>query len=75
MQEIVKFVCNSKERVEPASMTLEQIDEALRLANYIADYFEKGNQPGAGPADVWIANMHKALNNPTGATSDKYSMF
>ena len=75
MQEIVKFVCNSKERVDPASMTIEQIDEVLRLANYICEYFKKGGQPGAGPADVWIGNMHKALNNPEQKEAGKYDMF
>lgn len=75
MQEIVKFVCNSKERVDPASMTIEQIDEVLRLANYICEYFKNGGQPGAGPADVWIGNMHKALNNPDKKEVGKYDMF
>ena len=76
MQEIVKFVCNAKERVEPASMTLEQIDEVLRFSEYIANFFKNGGQPGAGPADVWIANMHKAMNNPNPSQdANKYSMF
>jgi len=75
MQEIVKFVCNSKERVDPASMTIEQIDEVLRLANYICEFFKNGGQPGAGPADVWIGNMHKALNNPDKKEVGKYDMF